>query len=144
MIEYAFYICIYLIQVPYLEDGLAVVERVLEEAIASGKGVEVAAEDGAVGEDDGLEEAEVVVADGVADVDGTAGDGAGGGVEGSARVGGLEHVPVRVDEVSHPQAVVGTVDHVASLQPERPVRVTRWVGAPKIITCNIPIFQLLY
>lgn len=43
-----------------------------------------------------------MAADGVADVDGAAGDGAGGGVEVGAGVSGLEHVPIGLNEVAHP------------------------------------------
>lgn len=111
-------------------------QGVLEEAIPRREGVVRAPKDGAVGEGEPLEQVEIVAADGVADVDGAAGDGAGGGVERRAGVGGLEHVPVGVDELAHPKRVVGAVNHVASLQPVCPVRVTRWVRAPKVVACN--------
>lgn len=77
-------------------------EWVLEEAVASGQSIVVAPEDGAVGEDEALEQVEVVLADGITDINRPAGDGSRGGMKLSTRVRGLEHIPVRVDEVAHP------------------------------------------
>jgi hypothetical protein len=121
------------VHVPDLEHGPAVVERVGEEAVARGQRVALAPEDGAVGERQAAEQREVVLPHRVADVDGPAGDGAGRGVEGGAGVRGLEHVPVRVDEVAHPQRVVGAVHHVAPLQPEGAVGVAGGVRAPEVV-----------
>lgn len=75
-----------------------------------------------------------MLSDKITDIDRATGDSSRGGVESRTRVGGLEHIPVRVDEVAHPQAVVGAMHHVASLQPKRTVWITRGVGAPKVIT----------
>lgn len=54
-----------------------------------------------------------------------------------AGVGRLEHVPVRVYEIAHPQTVVGTVHHVAPLQPKRTVWIARRIRAPEVIACLI-------
>lgn len=110
---------------------------ILEEAIACWESVVVATEEGAVGKDEALEQLEIVLPDLVTNVDGAAGDGPRRGVELRARVSRLEHVPVGVDEIAHPQAVVGAVHHVTPLQPEVVVRVTpltRIIGTPKIVT----------
>lgn len=123
----------YFVEVPDLEHGLAVVQGVLEEAISGGKGVMLAPQKRAVRQDEGFEEVEVVAPNAVADIDGSARDCPRSGVELCAGVGGLEHVPVRVDEVAHPQAIVRTVHHVTPLQPIRPVRIPARVRAPKII-----------
>lgn len=53
-----------------------------------------------------------------------------------AWVSGLEHVPVGVDKIAHPKAVVSTVHHVAALEPECAVGIARWIRAPKVITCG--------
>ncbi|BAS70609.1 Os01g0170051 [Oryza sativa Japonica Group] len=108
-------------------------ERVGEQAVARRQRVALAPEYGPIRQREAAEQVEVVAPHGVADVDGAAGDGAGGGVEGGAGVGGLEHVPVRVDEGAHPQRVVGAVHHVAALQPEGAVGVAGGVGAPEVV-----------
>lgn len=123
----------HLVQVPNLEHCLAIVERVHEEAVPGREGVVLAPQDRAVRQHQPPEQLEVVLPDLVAYVDRSARDGAGSGVEQSARVRGLEHVPVRVDEVAHPQAVVRAMHHVTPLEPKRAVRVARWIGAPEII-----------
>ena len=74
--------------------------------------------------------------DGVTDIDWSTGDSPGSSKELSTRVSRLEHVPIWVDEVAHPQAVVGTVHHVTTLEPECAIGVTRWISAPEIITCK--------
>ena len=70
----------------------------------------------------------------ITNIDRATRDGSRGSMEGGTRVGGLEHIPGRVDEVPHPQAVVGAMNHVTSLEPKRTVWITRGVRAPKVIT----------
>lgn len=77
-------------------------ERVFKEAITSGECIVLATQDGTIGQDQFLEEVEVVVSRRVTYVNGATGDGTRSGMEVGARVGGLEHVPIRVNEVSHP------------------------------------------
>ena len=88
---------------------------VFKQAIPSGESIVLASQYGPIRQDQALEQLEVVFFDWVADVNGSAGDGSRGGMELGTWVGGLEHVPVWVYEVAHPQAVVGTVDHVTTL-----------------------------
>lgn len=114
---------------------MPVEEGVVEEAVSGGEGEVEAAGDGAVGEDELPEEGEVVGADGVADVEGPPADGAGGGVEGGAEVVGLEHVPVGAEDLAHPQAVVGAVHHMHSLQPEDAQRVPVRILEPEVVSC---------
>ena len=92
----------HLVQIPYLEHGLAIMEGVLKEAILSGQRVVLAPEYRAVRQNHGLEEVEIVLSDRVTNVDGSARDGSGGSVELGTGVGGLEHVPVRLNKVAHP------------------------------------------
>lgn len=126
----------YLVEVPDLEHGLAIMQRILKQAIPRRKRAALTPQYRPIRQRQPPQQLKVMITDGVADVDGPTRDGAGGGVEMSAGVGGLEHVPVGVDEVGHPEAVVGAVHHVASLQPECPVRVPRWVRAPEIVACD--------
>lgn len=107
---------------------------VFEEAVSGGEGIVLASQDGSVRKNQALEELEVVLADGVGNVDGSAGDGARRRVELSARVIGLEHVPVGVDEVPHPQTVVSAVHHVTALEPEGAVGIAGGISAPEIIS----------
>ena len=58
-------------------------------------------------------------------------------MEFGTRVSGLEHVPIWLNEVPHPQAVVGTVHHVTPLEPVRTIWITRGISAPKIISYKI-------
>lgn len=109
-------------------------KRVLKETITSREGIVLASENRAIGQHQGLEQVKVVLSNGVAHINRTAGDGPRGGMEGGARVGRLEHVPVGVYEIPHPQAVVGTVHHVAPLEPKRTVWVSGWIRAPEVIT----------
>ena len=97
-------------------------EWVLEQAVSGGESVVQAPGHGAVREDEPPQELEVMAAERVADVDWATVDGPGGGMEGGAGVVRLEHVPVRADELAHPQAVVGAVHHVGTLQPVHAVR----------------------
>lgn len=89
---------------------------------------------GAVGEDELLEEIEVMAAERVAHVDGSAADGPRSRVEFGAGVVGLEHVPIRLHELAHPQAVVRVIDHVRSLQPVDPHGISMRILKPEIVT----------
>ena len=62
-----------------------------------------------------------MASDRVTDVNGAARDGPGSGVELGTGVGGLKHIPIWVDEIAHPQAIVRTMHHMTSLQPKRTV-----------------------
>jgi len=108
-------------------------QRVNKETVPCRKSIVVTAEDRTIRQDELLEEREVVLAHRVTDIDRTTGDRPRGSVELSTRVGGLEHVPVRVYEVAHPQAVVGTMHHVTPLQPVCAVDITVWISRPKVI-----------
>ena len=77
-------------------------KRVLKETVPGGKSIVLAPQDGPVRQDQGLEKLEIVLADAVGNVDGSAGDGTRGGVKDGAGMSRLEHVPVWVDEVPHP------------------------------------------
>ena len=64
-----------------------------------------------------FDEIDVVLAGFVSEVDGAAGDTAGGGVEGRIRVGGLEHVPIRQDvQVASEEGVVGVGEDVPGVR----------------------------
>lgn len=90
-------------------------EGVFKQAITARECIVFTPQDRPIGQNKALEQPEVVFSDRVADVNGPARDGAGGSMELGAWVSGLEHVPIRVDEVAHPHAVVGTVHHVTPL-----------------------------
>ena len=91
-----------LVQVPDFQHGLAIMKRVLKEAIPGRKCVVLTPEDGTVGQNKAFEQREVVFPNSVADVNWATRDSPGGSMELSARVSGLEHVPIRMDKVAHP------------------------------------------
>lgn len=126
----------YFVEVPNLEHGFAIMQRVFEQTISGGERVTLASQDRPIGQHHAPEQPEIVLPDRVANVDGSARDGSGRGVKSGARVSRLEHVPVRVDEVPHPQAVVCAMHHVAALEPEGPVQVPGRISAPEIISCQ--------
>lgn len=72
-------------------------------------------QDRPIWQNEAFEQLEVVLSDAIANVNGSTGDGSRGRMELGTRVSGLEHVPIRVNEIPHPQAVVGTVHHVTPL-----------------------------
>lgn len=112
-------------------------KRVLKETVTSGKGVVVTPQNRAVRENKLLKQIKVMFPNRVTNIDGTTRDGPGRSVKRSAGVSRLEHIPVRVYEIPHPQTVVRTVHHVTPLQPKRPVWVARRIRAPEVITCLI-------
>lgn len=61
----------YMIEIPNLEQCVAIMERVLKQAVSSGQRVALAPQDGAIGQNQALQQLEVVVSDAVADVDGS-------------------------------------------------------------------------
>lgn len=109
-------------------------QGIFEEAVTSREGIILTSKDRAIWKHQSFKEFEVVFSDRVTDIDRTTGDGARGSMEGGARVSGLEHIPIRMDEVAHPQTVVCAVHHVASLQPKCTVWISRWISAPKVVT----------
>lgn len=107
----------YFVEIPNFEHCFAIMQGVLEQAVSGGERVALTAQNRAIRQGEGLEKLKVVLSNTIRNVNGAAGDGSGGSVELGARVSGLEHVPVRVNEISHPQAVVGTMHHVTPLEP---------------------------
>lgn len=127
----------YLVQVPDLEHGFPIMQWVFKQAVPCWKGIEFAPQNRSIRQDKALEQLEIMLTNGIADVDWSAGDGPGGGMESCTRMSRLEHVPVWVYEVAHPKAVVGTVDHVTPLKPKCAIGNTLRIGAPKIITYSV-------
>lgn len=95
----------------------------------------LASQNGAIRQNQLLKQLEVVAPDRITYINRSARNGTRSGMEFGARMIRLEHIPIRVDKVSHPQAVVGAVHHVTPLQPIRAVWISGRVSAPKIIPC---------
>jgi hypothetical protein len=113
------------------------VQRVLKEAVSGWKGIVLAAQNGAIRQHKGLEQLKVVLPNCVTYINRATRNCPRCGMESSAWVSRLEHVPIWVYEVAHPQAIVSTVHHVTSLEPKCAIGITRWIGAPEIIPCLI-------
>ena len=90
-------------------------ERVSKEAVLGWECIVLTPEGGPIRQDQGLEKLKVVLPHCVTYVNRPTRHGPRGSMESSTRVCGLEHVPIWVDEVPHPQAVVGTMHHVTPL-----------------------------
>lgn len=88
---------------------------VIKQTVASRKGIVLTSKDRSIREHQFFQKLKVVLSDKVTNINRATRDGSRGGMEGGARVGGLKHIPIRVDEVAHPQAIVGTMNHVATL-----------------------------
>ena len=76
--------------------------------------------DGAIREHKLPDEIKVMAADRIAEIHRSTADGPGCGVVPGAAVIGLKHVPIWLYHLAHPEAVVGTVDHMNTLQPVDP------------------------
>jgi hypothetical protein len=127
----------HLVEVPDFEHSVSIVERVLKEAVSSWKCIVLAAQNGAIGQHQGLEQLKVVLPNSVTYINRATRNSARCSVESSTWVSRLEHVPIWMYEVAHPQAVVGTVHHVTTLEPKCAIGISRWIGAPEIIPCLI-------
>ena len=125
-----------LVQVPDFEHGLAIMERVLKEAIPGWKCIVLTPEDRTVRQNKPLEQGKIVFPNSITDINWATRDCPRGSMELSTKVSRMEHVPIRVDKVAHPQTVVGTMHHVTTLKPKCAIGITRWISAPKIITYN--------
>jgi len=94
----------------------------------------LATQDGAIRQREALEQLEVVISNTITNVNGSTRDGSRSSMELSTWVSRLKHVPIRVNKISHPQAVVGTMHHVTPLEPVRSIWIPRGISAPKVIS----------
>lgn len=73
---------------------------------------------------------------GVTDINRSSTDCPGASMELSTDMIRLEHVPVWLNNLTHPHTVVGTMNHMNTLQPVHSIRVAIWILEPKIIPYN--------
>lgn len=71
--------------------------------------------DGSIGVNKLLNKIEIVTPYRVTHVNGSTANGSRSGMEFRAQMVRLKHVPIGMDDLAHPHAVVGTVNHMNSL-----------------------------
>ncbi|KAL5990564.1 hypothetical protein ACLOJK_011466 [Asimina triloba] len=129
-------LCYYLIHISNLEDGLVIKEGVLEEAIPYEESKLLAFGNGSIKVNKLFDQLEVMVADAIAQAYTAATDGLGVNMELDTQMVQLEHVLVWVYDLPHPHVVVGTMDHMNTLQRIHPQWIVIWVLKPEIITIS--------
>uniref|UniRef100_A0A7C8YH38 Uncharacterized protein n=1 Tax=Opuntia streptacantha TaxID=393608 RepID=A0A7C8YH38_OPUST len=104
-----------LVEVPNLQHSFAIMQRVLKEAIPSRKCIMLAPNDAPIRQNQPLEQLEIMLSNTVTHIDRPPRNGSRGCMKLGTRVGRLEHVPIRVNKITHPQTVISTMYHMKAL-----------------------------